>query len=313
MSELALDVKVARRLPKPVFARTPLLDGIVPGAEAFQVILFECLAHASANVAPVVEARDCTGLHQLRVGLRRLRVALSTFGKGLPELEALNARAKTICTTLGPARDLDVFLSDLFEPAVAQLGHQSGFEILRARALRAREKAWGHAVEVAADPSFTAFQDAVAAAACAKLWDDTLELSMLAPAYLDQHLKRAKTRGRDLAGASVAERHRLRIGLKKLRYTAEFFAAVYKPKKVARFMTPLKELQDLLGALNDVALVRGILGRLMLEEVSDAPVQAELSHATGLLLGWHQSRADQMILKTTKRWKAFQKAEVFWG
>jgi CHAD domain-containing protein len=303
------DAALLRPKPRPVTARAPLLDGLVPAEEAFCVILFECLAHVSANVPAVVEARDSEGLHQLRVGLRRLRTALSTFGKDRPALMALNARAKTLTLAVGPARDLDVFLDELFTPAAAQLGAQNGFDILQARTLRARDKAWVQAFMALTHPDFQTFQEDVAASA--KGWTGEGTLGALAPELLRGHFKRAKKRGRTLA--TPAERHRLRIALKKLRYTGEFFAPLYRDKAVARFMAPLKELQDLLGHLNDAAQVRAVVGRLMLEEAGEAPVQADLSHAAGLLLGWHHARAETVVKTMHKRWKAFQKVEVFWA
>lgn len=310
MSEAALE----RPKPQSVAARAPLLDGLVPAEEAFQVILFECLAHATANVPAVTEARDSEGLHQFRVGLRRLRTALATFGKAHPELTALNARAKALTAAAGPARDLDVFLIELFFPAVAQLGPQTGFDILKARAERARDRAWVHAVAEISHPAFQKFQDYVADIASAKLWAEDLNqpLATVAPEVLSAHFKRTKKRGKNLETAASPERHRLRIALKKLRYTGEFVAPLYPQEAVMGFLRPLKELQGLLGALNDVAQVRTILGHLMMEETVEAPVQAELSHATGLLLGWHQARADRLVTKTAKRWKAFKKAEPFW-
>lgn len=310
MSEAALE----RPKPQPVAARAPLLDGLVPAEEAYQIILFECLAHATANVPAVTDARDSEGLHQFRVGLRRLRTALSTFGKAHPELTALNTRAKALTNAVGPARDLDVFLSELFLPAASQLGPQSGFEILRARAERARDRAWAHAVAEVSHPAFQVFQDDVAITASAKPWtaEAAQPLATVAPELLSAHFKRARKRGKNLEAAAPPERHRLRIALKKLRYTGEFVAPLYPQVAVQEFLRPLKELQGLLGALNDVAQVRSILGHLMMEETVEAPVQAELSHATGLLLGWHQARADRLVAKTAKRWKAFKKAEPFW-
>lgn len=296
----------ARPHPRPVTARAPLLDGQVPAEEAFSVILFECLAHASANVPAVVEARDSEGLHQLRIGLRRLRTALSTFGQDVPELEALNARAKALTLAVGPARDLDVFLDSLLAPAVAALGPHSGLEIVTVRAARARDKAWVQAFMALTHPDFKTFQDDVAAAASAKLWSDPLPLDIEVPVLLDRHWKRAKKRSRTLE--APPERHRLRIALKKLRYTGEFFAPLYKEKAVARFMVPLKLLLDGLGHLNDTAQVRAIVGRLLME----GPAAADLSHAAGLLVGWHQAHSAAGIETMHTRWKALKKTEKFW-
>lgn len=314
MSEPAQQHREPLRGPEPVYARAPLLDGLVPIEEAFSVILFECLTHAAANVPAVLESHNSDGLHQFRVGLRRMRSALSVFGKALPEMRALNDRAKAVSTAVGPARDLDVFLSELFEPAIEHLGHQGGFEILRMRAKRSRERAWLAAIDEISSPNFLAFQDDIAAVASAKLWkgDGKQPLSIVAPQVMDNLFRRAIKRGKHLKHKAPPERHRLRISLKKLRYTSEFFAPIYKAKAFDRFLEPVKELQDRLGHLNDVAHVRGTLGRLMMEETGEASLQAELSHASGLIIGWHQARAHHVLQKTHTRWKAFKKAEAFW-
>lgn len=306
------EVAQTRRLPPPVSARVPLLDGLVPADEAFSVIVFECLAHMSANIPAVIEAHDSEGLHQFRVGLRRLRTALSAFGKSLPVMQELNGRAKAIGLAVGPARDLDVFAGSLFDPAVAELGASASFTLLRHRVEKARERAWCQARGEITKPQFRIFQDAVATAAMEKHWPCNGALGDVAPHILHHQFKRAQKRGRSLVEASPPERHALRIALKKLRYTGEFFAPLYKKKAVRAFVEPMKELQDLLGHLNDAAQVRSITGHLMMEHAESAVVQTDLSHATGLLVGWHQARTGALLKKTAKRWKGFKKAEVFW-
>jgi CHAD domain-containing protein len=185
-----------------------------------------------------------------------------------------------------------------------------GFDLLRERAGAARERAWQAAVDELASPSFKAFQDDVAALALD--WGGALLLGPASAELLDTHLSKSRKRAKGLARKTAAERHRLRIALKKLRYTCEFFAPLYNPKKVEAFVAPLKELQDLLGHLNDAAQVRAVLGRVMMEEATSAREQADLSHAAGLIQGYHQARAEIVADKMLKRWKRFKKAEPFW-
>jgi inorganic triphosphatase YgiF len=45
---------------------------------AFQIIISSCLGHLTANREGACN-RDSEALHQMRIGLRRLRTALSTF------------------------------------------------------------------------------------------------------------------------------------------------------------------------------------------------------------------------------------------
>src|SRR5579871_5894845 len=49
--------------------------------EAFRVTVLECLAQVAANAPAVLQSHDAEGLHQMRVGLRRLQVALNAFGE----------------------------------------------------------------------------------------------------------------------------------------------------------------------------------------------------------------------------------------
>jgi triphosphatase len=309
MSELA----VARPAAQPVTARPPLIDDLTTCEEAARVILFECLTHISANVEPVLTARAPEALHQLRVGLRRLRVALGNFAADSPGLPELKARAKILTNGLGAARDLDVFHDELFEPAVQRLGPQRGFELLRERAAHARQKAWQQVTNEVASTAFASFRDDVAAAAQSVTWRGTVPIGEAVPELMTEHFNKARKRGKRLAEKSAPERHRLRIALKRLRYSSEFFAPLYPPDRVRGFVQALKDLQGLLGHLNDAAQARAMLGRLMMEDVTTAREQADLGHAAGLIQGYHQAHADVVAKKAVKRWKRFKKAEPFWA
>jgi len=289
----------------PVPARQPPLDPGMAADDALRLVLLETLAQVRGNVPVVVQARDSEGLHQLRVGLRRLRTVLKMTGH-----DELDARAKGLLNTIGPARDGDVFLTELLLPVIAELGSRRGFDVLRARAERARDQAWAKAVALIAGPEFRGFDEDVAAAAVT--WPDPAGIRAVAPAILDAALARARKRGRPFDELDPPERHRLRIALKKLRYAAEFFAPLYPKKTVKAWLKPLKELQDMLGHLNDVAQVESTLERLILGETGSALVQADLNGAAALLTGHYQVRADDVAAKAGKRWKKFRDAAPFW-
>ena len=82
--------------------------------DAFRAILSDCLAQMTANAATLRAGRSVEGLHQLRVGFRRLEVALGAFATEFEKhwLEELRSRAKILSSRLGPARDLDVFVGE---------------------------------------------------------------------------------------------------------------------------------------------------------------------------------------------------------
>ena len=52
--------------------------------DALEAVLRECVAHWTANEGPALDGHDPEGVHQMRVGLRRLRSALSVFAPLLP-------------------------------------------------------------------------------------------------------------------------------------------------------------------------------------------------------------------------------------
>ncbi len=89
--------------------------------EAFRAIALSCLRQIIAN-----EPAMCTGkaeaLHQMRIGLRRLRAAIAIFADvvGDEDLKKIKAELKWITRELGPARDLDVFATDVLGPAKGQ-------------------------------------------------------------------------------------------------------------------------------------------------------------------------------------------------
>jgi CHAD domain-containing protein len=59
-----------------------------------------------------------------------------------------------------------------------------------------------------------------------------------------------------------AERHRVRIGAKRLRYVAEGFASLYRKKRMEAYLAALSRLQDDLGRANDAAVAERLLAEL---------------------------------------------------
>jgi CHAD domain-containing protein len=64
---------------------------------------------------------------------------------------------------------------------------------------------------------------------------------------------------RDIDWSDAGQRHAVRIRLKRLRYSCEFFAPAFAPRRVSAYVAALKELQDIFGELNDIAVGRRLL------------------------------------------------------
>ena len=301
--------------------KTELADDCV-AEEAFRATLNHCLRHIARNTGAVAEARDPEGVHQIRVGLRRLRAALSAFGDAFraPALEALRERAKTLADVFGETRELDVFALELLAPIEELSSKPPGLPQLRLALDEIRRECWDRAAELVRSDEFTGFLLDLAVAIESRVWRDGANSEKfdeflrparsLAAESLEKCLKRAIRRARRLTELDTDQRHRLRIELKRLRYTAEFFAPLFPGKAVSPFLDRLSKLQDLFGTLNDAATAAHILRRI--NEHAGARSGPERVEAAAFVDGWHQSQVGPTWDKAQKRWKRFIKAKPFW-
>jgi triphosphatase len=314
--------------PSPVKPPEILLPRGASVEEAFCLIVLQCKWHIMANV-PAVQAGKPEGLHQMRVGFRRLRVALSAFGAEFrhPVMEGLRFQAKHIAEELAPARDLDVFLKDLLEPPAQANGAKQAFDLLRQRAIASRGEAWMHAVAQVCAPSFSLFLRELGDALDYRIWKERprtqsyarkgavvfdVPIEGIADRILSHRFEYARKRAKHLADLETDGRHRLRIALKKMRYTSEFFAPLYPKKSAKKFLKHLSDIQDILGTLNDVATAHEILEMLVDKADTEESPAANPIFAAGVIHGWHVRRADRVARRATKYWDEFRKSTPFW-
>ena len=98
----------------PRKARPIALDPGMTATRAFVVVATECVEHWRTNEALLVHSRAMPHLHQTRVGIRRLRSAVSLFGPVLERHSPVVAaahRIRELALPFGHARDLDVLLA----------------------------------------------------------------------------------------------------------------------------------------------------------------------------------------------------------
>jgi len=298
---------------QPVKARPTRIDRDMRPEDAFRATLSDCLTQMTANAATLRAGRSVEGLHQLRIALRRLEVALKAFGEEFRQewLGDLRGRAKILSSRLGPARDLDVFLTELLD-VPAEEGDREAFASLRTRVEEMRGKAWKQASDCVTGTDFALFAEDIAALIHSRLpmAHDT-RLDHVSRRLLDRQQRRAFKRGKKAKSGEEGDLHRLRIALKKLRYTAEFLAPLYSKKKVRRYVGKLRGLQEHLGALNDIAHVRTTMHMLLRETDSKRAAPAE-RYAAGVVAGWYRARRPQIAKNALKRWTQFRKVKPFW-
>jgi inorganic triphosphatase YgiF len=309
-------------LHSAVSARPVQLSPDMTTAEAFTTIGLECLRHAAAN-EDAVGHRDREGVHQMRVGLRRLRAALSLFKDMLEGRDTSNIKAGLVWVTeqLGPARDHDVFVAESVAPLLKRHPERPELRLLQHNFQKERDRAFAHAKEAVAgahyrhtildtalwllDGEWRANPDALAEA----LRERPL------PEFVRDELKQrsrkiAKKVGK-IDSLSPRRRHKLRISVKKMRYACEFFRVPIVrqtgTKAARRFDRALKQLQSRLGKLNDIAVHAQLAGNFT------RPGQAtQEAFAIGYVVGQEQAASGQLLRDATRAGKQMKKkAAIF--
>ncbi|MDB5961958.1 MAG: hypothetical protein JWP59_3252 [Massilia sp.] len=299
---------------QPVKASAPALSPQMTAEQAFLAIVSNCLAHMQGNEQGVAEGRDVEGLHQMRVGMRRLRSALGMYQELITLPADLQAELDWLAGELGEARDWDV-LSTSTLPAVAKKS-LDGADLAGVQQLAA-EQAQEHRQRTAAavvSPRYTRLMLNISR----WLWTRGWRAGGTAPAANDKLLRpvgkfartivernhaRLRKRATGLRGATPAARHRLRIAAKKSRYAAEFFAALFSAGSGRRYVQGLSRLQDELGLLNDYAVAARLLPGL-------AEAHPELDGSIGFVRGVLAAQADSAAKDIVKSWKAFAPVAV---
>jgi triphosphatase len=290
------------------------LDPGMTSGEAFRIIAQNCLRQIIANEG-AIGVGNAEALHQMRVGLRRMRAVIDAFRDMAPgpEQEKVKAALKWITEALGPARDLDVFTAEVLQPLRAVKGNDGSFADAQRGFMERRAQAYETALgSVRSDRFRTALLD-MAEWIQVGSWTVDAGLCELRERPVKEHAEkllarlRKKIRKQDtpLKEMSAAGRHKLRIRAKTLRYIIEFFASLFAGAESERrregALRALKDLQNALGALNDLEARRAL-----------AADGQDLSEEELSLLTVEDGKEEELLNKAQAARAAFAEVKSFW-
>jgi inorganic triphosphatase YgiF len=307
----------------PQRARPPRIAPDASLDDAMVAIFASGLEQVLGNEEPSRTGVDPEGVHQMRVGARRLRSAFSVFRESVPRehAEPLKEGLRWLGSQLGDARDIDVFLEETLAGLRSHYPDDPDLKRLREVASELRDQAYDRVLEALASQRYAALVLGLSAWINARGWRDQpltpSSARLFAPArvHADRSLRRrqrkARRLGRDLAQRTPAEKHALRIELKKLRYAAEFFRSLYPEARSDRTLKRLARLQDVLGHLNDQAAADRLLARI-LERLGSEGTPAH-HRAAGLVSGWTARGAEDALARLGRRWRRYRRTRPFWA
>ncbi|MBV8470299.1 MAG: CHAD domain-containing protein [Burkholderiaceae bacterium] len=285
---------------------------------ARRAMLQSCLDQIGANAGQIAAGLyHAEHVHQLRVGLRRLRSGLRLFEGLLPGepddavlVQRIQAESAALFRALGVIRDDDVQTQG-WGPILAQVWAQR----LTARDGSAGAAAAADQAPVAsAGPATPLLRQHSAQALLLDMMRllHAAEPPAGAPARLSAALKKrlrrwhAQVCGDATAFASLDEeaRHKLRKRLKRLRYGLQFSAGLFDPLRLKRGLAPIAAAQDLLGEFNDLAVALAERA----DRVSTGPDAVRSAFEWGYLL----AQRERLLARAAPVMAALGQSKVPW-
>ena len=297
------------------------VSGGTTAIDAFAHIAQACLEQISDNAELLQRSGDAEALHQTRVGVRRLRAALSAFRQILPPdaLARWKGEAKWLAGELDTARELDTFIDLAADSTDAQGTGVPFLAALGERLVLARTAAYGDAVEALGSQRFAALPIDFAEWLDAPQWPrdghaksvrhGQCDASIVAARALKRMHRQLRKAGKHLDRLDPTERHQVRIKAKRLRYAAEFFGKTFGKsahKRHEKLVTSLDALLAALGELNDIAsaapCARAVAGR-----------SADLAFCAGEIVGRSRGRELRLLTGAVNAYRQSFRVAPFWS
>ena len=327
-------------------AGVKLRDDMTP-SQAMGRIAAECLDQIARNAAVLAEvdtegvyrAGNSEHVHQLRVGVRRLRSAWKLFdGWIAPVPDTMLQGVRTHFAAFGANRDQDV-LNETVAPALIRAGmpvipmeaappEQDAQTIAGGKAFQAwllELLEWSLDVPPAAPagngqtiangtPSDAAPEPAIRleGGVAGPSVKPTI-IPMLAPEPDPQRLHKQLARrlhrwhskvadqGTQFATLDIPTRHELRKRGKRLRYSLAFAESLLPSGKLRGYRKLLSKVQDVLGEINDLAVAKEYY-----ESCTATHPQAWFA------LGWISARLEELADEAQKAFDNLARSKPFW-
>ncbi|MBC7378573.1 MAG: CYTH and CHAD domain-containing protein [Burkholderiaceae bacterium] len=284
--------------PTAVLAHPVRLEQGTDIRNALAAMVLNCMDHVLPNMSDV--ASDVSGnspgseqIHQLRIGLRRLRTVLRELGDSQPGINAAwEPELARVFRVLGEHRDRE-FLTLHMQPQLIAAGGPA-FDPAPAAVLPDPVQAVRSAAFQRTLLELLGFAHGQAASA----GEPAVDVVRTRLVHLHRQIVR---QGHNFLTLDEAHQHRLRKRLKRLRYLAELARPLFKGKQVDKYLHALKPVQDALGVYNDRRMAFDAYCKL----AHDDP-------RAWFAIGWLGANRQDDAKACQRALRALAKGKIFW-
>ncbi|MGZ3158246.1 MAG: CHAD domain-containing protein [Burkholderiaceae bacterium] len=281
-------------------------------AQGMQAIILNCISNMDTHTIGVMQGVDSKSVHNMRVGLRRLRSVLTLLKKIAPLPETLQAELNWLQDELSPARDWDVLSTSTLPALSEKFSNNAEFIALHdAVAKVAHDKRIAAAKAVSSDRYHNLMQ--LLSNWARDCWGESSEAQQSKvqtrqiKKFADKTIRKLRRKllrsGKNLGQLDPDQRHHVRIAAKKVRYATECFSSLYSLSKTRKFIQRLSKLQERLGRMNDTRVAGNLLQYIKKNHAKLADV-SDFAYDCLLL------QDELQYPKLKKLWKKFGRAHA---
>lgn len=303
ISKVERGMRLARgdREAPQVRAESPIVDEEQGQTAFFVATIQSCLAHVLGNASEVAAGeKDAPVVHQLRIGLRRLRTALREMGVLVDGIDpAWDTALRCTFQQLGEHRDMTIVV-----PTARQVLNALGAPPFgEPKALHGAPLP----ETLVREPIFQrTLLDILAFMYDQKTKaHDVHEIRKDARPLISERLDDLRQRiakdAKRFATLDLERQHRVRKRLKRLRYLSEFAASLFGTKEVTRYLAAWRKAQDALGEYND----QQTAAQVFRQETLSQPY-------AWFAVGWLKGRQGASVKRCERALRKAAKTPAFW-
>ncbi|MDF2367422.1 CHAD domain-containing protein [Sneathiella sp.] len=286
---------------------------------AAKVIFRGCALHLKENFRQFKDEGDPMALMQIRIGVRRMRVALYIFRPIIPKetRSKFNREYRYFGNLLGDARNMDVFLDSTLMPEIKTKDFKKVSKELLMLGEEFRAEEYDIIIHEISGGHFErlskSFDKWLQGNWATKLGRSARKImsspvASFALNAIEEGGIELMNRGADVENLSANELHDLRKYIKRSRYHLRFFSSLIRKEKIDEGYDLLVQMQDYLGHINDVK--EGMIILSQLSAAIRADYFAETLRFNARVYGDASKEVEQNLQDFLILWRKFEDFSV---